>query len=429
MSNSKHNMTLRNKTITSYFSNNNKKSIPDVVDLSNNKKKLKEIKPNNKKNLSNIVQKRKNEEHQRDEFVEIYENSKTGFKGKQQIIKQILDEQKHKENKNKLHRNDMKKIIHELDSYTVNARSIDTYPRMKIITSGLNVQWQADLVDMQRYSDENDGYNYLLTSIDLGSRFAQVVPLKSKNSSDVIKGFVSLIKKRGKPKLLQTDKGKEFENKQFQDFLKAHHIKHFTPPTNWKAAMVERFHLTLKGRMAKLWTHKGTYRYIDDLQNLVDNYNNTVHSVVKMKPVDVNEKNIQTAVDNSNNYNTHANLHPPKFQVGDLVRIKRKKHTFVRHTDDKYTFEVFKIKKVIYSLPYTYYVEELKKGNNNIDDTENIRYYEPELIKFTGDIHKRVWKIDKIIDERGKDDEKEVLVKWLGLPEQYNEWILKSTIG
>jgi len=404
----------KNQSITNYFQGSEKNN---KTTSSSSKSKRK----NNKK-LSNVEQKKKDDKIIEYEFVKLYENPLIGYKGKNKFINEQHDKNK------KISRKNMEKIIHELDSYTVNARSLDSYPRMKIITSGLNVQWQADLVDMQRYSDENDGYNYLLTSIDLGSRFAQVVPLKSKITEAVIDGFKTMFKKRGKPKLLQTDKGKEFLSNNIQKFFKNEKIKHFTPPTNWKAAMVERFHLTLKGRMSKLWTHNGTYRYIDDLQKLVDNYNNTIHSVIKMKPVDVNEKNIQTAVDNSNNYNTHANLHPPKFKVGDFVRIRRKKHTFVRHTDDKYTFEVFKIKKIMYSLPYTYYVEELKKGNDN-DDTENIRYYEPELIKFTGDIHNRIWKIDKIIDERGEGDEKEVLVKWLGFPNQYNEWILKSTIG
>jgi len=344
-------------------------------------------------------------DYTKDEIVNKYQDPKFGLMGKTEFAKKLNADP-----------DIVNDVVHELDSYTLNAKSHKTFPTMKIITKDIDYQWQADLVDMQQYASDNDGYKYLLTCIDLASRYAWVKAIKDKTAISVKNAFKSIIDEGRKPKLLQTDSGTEFLSSQFQSFLRDNDIKHFVPPTNSNAAMIERFHLTLKGRMSKLWTHNGTFRYVDDLQDLVFNYNHTYHSVIKMKPVNVGEDNVVKAVYNSNSKNFLINSSPPKFKVGDHVRINSTRHTFLRHTDDRYTYEIFKVNKVNITTPYTYYLIDLK------GEEITGRFYEPEMIKVSGDIDNREWKIKDIIDLKGRGKNAKVLVRWLGFGDKFDSW-------
>ena len=92
-------------------------------------------------------------------------------------------------------------------------------------------------------------------------------------------------------KLAQFDDGKEFYNVGgVKSLLERHDIKYFSTNSDKKAAVVERFNRTLKTSMWKYFYSKGTYKWIDILDDLVYNYNNTKHSVILMKPKDVNNK-------------------------------------------------------------------------------------------------------------------------------------------
>ena len=92
-------------------------------------------------------------------------------------------------------------------------------------------------------------------------------------------------------KLAQFDDGKEFYNVGVKTLLEKHDIKYFSTNSDKKAAVVERFNRTLKTAMWKYFYSKGTYKWIDILDQLVYNYNNTKHSTILMKPKDGNKKN------------------------------------------------------------------------------------------------------------------------------------------
>ena len=68
------------------------------------------------------------------------------------------------------------------------------YKRRHVKMVGLNETWQADLVDMSPYASENNGFKFLLTVIDIFSKFAYAVPLKSKCADDVSAGMKSILK-------------------------------------------------------------------------------------------------------------------------------------------------------------------------------------------------------------------------------------------
>ena len=211
------------------------------------------------------------------------------------------------------------------DVYTLHRPVRRHFPRRKIFAKCIDDLWQADFVDVTSLSKENDNYKFLLTCIDVLSKFAWVVPLKNKTGKTLTDAFSNLIMER-QPIHLQTDKGSEFTNNMFQKFLGDHKIKFYTTENNdIKAAVVERFNRTLKEKMWRYFTYKSTHRYIDVLNNLDHSYNNTFHRSIKMTPSEVtvhNESEIG------------RRLFPPKkkiafkFNIHDKVRISEAQREF-----------------------------------------------------------------------------------------------------
>ena len=107
----------------------------------------------------------------------------------------------------------------------------------------------------------NKGYRYLLTVVDVFSKYAWVRPLKDKTGGAVVKAFRSIFDEGRKPLRLQTDDGKEFYNKVVQELLRKSNVHHFSTSGDAKASVVERFNRTLKSRMYRYFTAKNTLRY------------------------------------------------------------------------------------------------------------------------------------------------------------------------
>ena len=111
--------------------------------------------------------------------------------------------------------------------------------------------------------------------------------------------------------------------------------------------MIERFNRTIKEIFFKYFSANNTRKCVDVLDLLVDGYNNTIHSSIKMTPKEASHK--------ENENKGWRNLHPefvfktlaPKFSIGDHVRITKKKKTFDKGYTQRWTEEVFKIKKKI----------------------------------------------------------------------------------
>jgi len=97
------------------------------------------------------------------------------------------------------------------------------FQKISILTMGINDLWAADLIDMKKYSEENEGYLYLLNVIDTFSKFVRELPIKKKDSLAVSKAFEIIIiiskpQQHKSPNLLHTAKGPEFENKHLNPF-------------------------------------------------------------------------------------------------------------------------------------------------------------------------------------------------------------------
>jgi len=176
-------------------------------------------------------------------------------------------------------------------TYTLHKPARKRYNTRPYKSAAIDQHWQADLVEMIPYANLNDGYRYLLTIIDLFSRFAWAVPLRNKTGGEVTTAFRHVFAQGRRPERLQTDDGREFDNREFQRFLNLENIRFFTVKSQFKAALCERFNRTLKAKMWRYFTRTGRYRWIDALGELMTAYNTATHRSLGVSPTQVTNDN------------------------------------------------------------------------------------------------------------------------------------------
>jgi hypothetical protein len=307
---------------------------------------------------------------------------------------------------------DIKKWLQTKDSYTLHKPLRHKFPRNRVIVGGLDEQFQSDLVDMQSLARYNDDYKYLLTCIDILSKYAWVIPLKDKKSTTVLTAFKTIFSERT-PDSLQTDAGKEFTNKVVQDFLKKKEVFFFTTHNTTKASVVERFNRTLKTKMWKYFTEKNTKRYVDVITKLVQSYNNTWHRSIKMEPSSVTADNQKQVWQTLYGQST---MQPskPTLKVGDTVRISREKMHFEKGYEQNWTREIFTIHKILPRQPVVYKLKDL--AGEVIEGT----FYQQELQKITDSGY---YPVEKVLKTRRRNGKTEHFVKFQGYPEKFNIWV------
>jgi transposase InsO family protein len=170
----------------------------------------------------------------------------------------------------------VKRWLETQRAYTLHKPVRSKFSTRRTRTSHFGAQWQADIVDMSAHSRINKGYRYILTVIDVFSRYAWAQPLKTKSAKEILLTFKNIFK-TVHPQYLQTDRGKEFENSLFQSFLRERNVKWFAVTSSVKASLCERFNRTLKTRMFRYFTHSGHYKWTDVLSSLVSSYNQSIH--------------------------------------------------------------------------------------------------------------------------------------------------------
>jgi hypothetical protein len=220
--------------------------------------------------------------------------------------------------------------------------------------------WSADLTNsFQSLAKDNKGYKYMLNVIDLFSKYAFSIPLKSKSAESVMEAFDKLFKtSKRKPGKLWTDQGTEFTNNKFRDFLKSHNIELYHVFNEGKACVIERFNRTLGEMIQKHLTATNSTKYIDILQKLLDEYNNRHHSSIKMSPFEASDlKNSPQVLKNNNNKLILTNRR--LFKVGDRVRIYRYKTLFEKGYKPNWTKEIFVISEINKTNPITYKIRDL----------------------------------------------------------------------
>ena len=151
-----------------------------------------------------------------------------------------------------------------------------------------------------------------------------------------------------------------------------------------KSVVAERFVKNLTTKIYQYTTSISKNVYINKLDDILNKYNNTYHRTIKMKPVDVKDTKY---IDS----NKEVNDKDPKFKVGDHVRISKYKNIFAKGYTPNWSEEVFVIKKVKNTVPWTYVINDL--NGEEIIGT----FYEKELQK----TNQQEFRIEKVIKKKG----------------------------
>ena len=130
----------------------------------------------------------------------------------------------------------------------------------------------------------------MIIFIDISSKFAWVVPLKDKKGVSIVYAFQKILDDSNrKPNKIWVDKWSEFNNNSFKKWLKDNDIGMYSIHNQGKSVVAERFIRTLKTKIYKYMTSVSKNLYIDKLDDIVSEYNNTYHRTIKMKPVEVKD--------------------------------------------------------------------------------------------------------------------------------------------
>ena len=181
--------------------------------------------------------------------------------------------------------------------------------------------------------------------------------------------------------------------------MKHNDIEIFPIYNEGKAVVAERFIRTLKTKISKYMTSVSKNVYIDKLDRIVGEYNNTYHRTIKMKPVDV-ENNTYIG------FKKEVNDKNPKFKVSDHVRISKYKNIFAKGYTPNWSEEVFLVSKIKNTVPWTYVINDL--NGEEIIGT----FYEKELQK----TNQKEFRIEKVIERNGD----KLHVKWKDYENSFN---------
>lgn len=286
------------------------------------------------------------------------------------------------------------------------------FPRRHVYVKGFDDLWQIDLVDMQKHSNVNRGQKYILTVIDVLSKYAWAEPVRNKSGLLVTQAMQRVFTQSHprKPVNIQCDAGLEFYNDTFKSLMTKYNINMYSTFSVMKASVVERFNRTLKSWMYREFEVQGNYKWIALLPVLLTNYNNRVHRSIGMRPKDVKKRHEKLLIKILNKLPTAQSVRKINFKTGDIVRVSKYKTLFEKGYTPSWSTELFTVSRVHKTVPPVYTIRDMR--HNVIKGT----FYGQELKRTQ---YPDTYLVEKVLKKRGN----RVYVKWLGLDKSYNSWI------
>ena len=299
------------------------------------------------------------------ELRDLYYNPETGFQSAERLHK------KAKEEGINVSRKKVKAWLKTQETYTKFKPLVKRHKYLKTFVKDLGDQLQMDLVDMKKYNKENKGHYWILTGIEILSRYAFAIPVYRKDTDHMTRGVAKMMSEF-KSRFSTYLQVIQFYNVGVKSLLRdAYNIKYFSTHTGKKAAIVERFNRTLKTIMWKYFDANQSHEWLYVLDSIVKNYNN-INRGIGMKPVDVNQEN-KNQVWIRLFGNPVGDLPSPKYSVGDTVRISAYKNIFTKGYEANFSKDIFTITEVLFGDPTVYKLQDM--------DGEEIlgKFYEQEL--------------------------------------------------
>ena len=166
-----------------------------------------------------------------------------------------------------------------------------------------------------------------------------------------------MISSKRKPNLIESDRGKEFYNNIFQDFLNKNNIKIYSRNSSYGAVFAERFNRTIRDLLKKIVFEKGDANWIDVISTITKQYNNRIHSSTKLTPIQASLKKNEAYV--YKNLLDKRKKVKPKFQINNLVRTADLRKTFSNGDTTNWSYKLYKITEIINDTIPNYHIDNL----------------------------------------------------------------------
>lgn len=301
-------------------------------------------------------------------------------------------------------------------TYTKFAPVKRIFQKNKWLPTFIDSHHHADLAFFNKLSKFNKGFNYLLVVVDVLSRFIWVEPVRSKKAHEVTRAFESiLVRSHRQPVRFITDQGGEFCNGVFRAMLKTLHIVHIIPKnTDVKAGFAENAIMRIKNKLLRYFDAQNTFIWIDVIQQIVQSLNNTFMVSIGMAPSAMTPENCLAVVQRIESATT---VKLAVFKVGDVVRISRAISFFTKGTAQKYSEELFTVKKVIFPLQTPCFILQDWAGEE-ID-----AFFYPEELHLYTPAKDEAYPIEKVLRKRQHKGITQYFVKFRGYPDKFNSWV------
>ena len=189
------------------------------------------------------------------------------------------------------------------------------------------------------------------------------IPLKNKYSQTITNKFSNtLTTSKRKPIKIESDRGTEFYNSIFQNFLKAKNIKHYSRFTEKGPSIAEKVIRTIRYSLKKPVFLAGNADSISELPSVIKQYNNTIHSSTKMTPNQASKKSSKKEV--NSNLQDRRVKQKPKFNLGQLVRTADIKRVFSKGDSTNWSYKLYTITEVIHDTIPSYRIDHLPERYN-----------------------------------------------------------------
>ena len=238
------------------------------------------------------------------------------------------------------------------------------FPTNKIIYTQIDEIWSFDLADMIDYKiSNNKNYRFIFIIIDNFSKYLWAIPLRNKYSQTITNEFSNILTTSKRKRLkLEPDRGAEFYNSLFQNFLKSKIIQHYSRFTDKSPWISDRVIRTVRNLMKKPEFEKGKAHWLSEFSSVTKQYNNTIHHSIKKTLIQTSKK--------SNERKVYSNLQDqrvrqkPKFKLGQLVRTADIKRVFSKVDSTNWSYKLCTITEVIHDTISSYRIDYLPERYN-----------------------------------------------------------------
>lgn len=269
----------------------------------------------------------------------------------------------------------IKDFINSQEVYQLHKTSQKIKKYFPISAGHENEIMQIDLADFSDIYTTNSNYKFLFCAIDVFTRKSYVVPMKNKTTSNIIDAM-KIIFSKATPEIINCDLGSEFISNEFKKLMKDHNIniRYVQVNDHKKLGVIDRFIRTLRGLINKYQSAYKTTRYIDVLDKLVENYNNTFNSGIKGIPNKPDELKLKTL-----NYKKYMDAKNQEviFNINDNVRYLKNKIMFSKGSLPSWSSSIHKI---INNNKHSYVLDNGKSYKYyELQKVDNSQSYEKEL--------------------------------------------------